>query len=99
MITIIEVKRKLNEFRDLISDDDIDSSAIKLLMYVRDFDETQKHIDDAIVHCANYKRISKQIRKNVISSDEADIKINKLMYQMLETITNVEKSLMSSLEA
>jgi hypothetical protein len=99
MFTIDDIKEKLTEIQLLIAEDDIDSSVKKLLMYVRDFDETKEYIQDAIVISATYKRITKEIRRETISNEEADKKMNKLLYRMLDVINDVEESLVLSLVA
>ncbi len=99
MFTIDDIKEKLTEIQLLIAEDDIDSSVKKLLMYVRDFDETKEYIQDAIVISATYKRITKEIRRETISNEEADKKMNKLLYRMLDVISDVEESLVLSLVA
>ena len=94
------VSRKM-EIRMLIANANVDKAIIRAMDFVNEFSDDNDLLNEVTVHCGGYNRLNKEIRQNIISYDEADIRRNKLLLNILNIIDDVERtfSMMQKMEA
>ncbi len=89
------------EIRMLIANANIDQAIKRAMDFVNEFSEDNDLLNEVTIHCGGYNRLNKEIRQNVISYDDADIRRNRLLMNILNIIDDVERtfSMMQQLEA
>lgn len=94
------VKRKI-EIRMLIANANIDKAIKRSMDFVHEFSDDNELLNEVTILCGGYNRLNKEIRQNIISYDDADIKRNKLLMSILGLIDDVERtfSMMQQFEA
>lgn len=94
------VKRKI-EIRMLIANANVDQAFKRSMDFVHEFSDDNDLLNEVTVLCGGFNRLNKEIRQGIISYDDADIKRNKLLLNILSLIDDVERtfSMMQQFEA
>lgn len=97
MVAANDINQRTEEIQMLIASDNVPQATKRLMDYVRDFSESKDFLNEVIVISATYNRLDKQERRSLINFDEAEKRRNRLLFQMLQLIEDIQDTLASKL--
>lgn len=90
MIASNNIASRAHEIRILIASDDMQNAIKKLLDYIQDFSGISESRNEAIVISSNLNNLKRESRRKTINSEQYAERRNKLLYQMLELVDEVQ---------
>ena len=86
----MDIREHKGEIQFLLAEDNVSQAIKRSMDFVRDFGNHRDLLNEVIVISGNYNRIKNNSRRGLLAVDEADPKFNKLLYQLLDLLDQVE---------
>ncbi|MEM7103643.1 MAG: hypothetical protein AAF502_10960 [Bacteroidota bacterium] len=99
MTSVNSISHRSEEIQDLIMSDMVKDATKRLLDFVRDFAQAKTYLQQAIVICSIHTRLEKQVNAGMLEFDEAEGQRNKLLFQILGLLDDIQMEYATKLAA
>lgn len=84
------------EIQNLIISDNIQRAVRRLMDFVRDFGNDATYLNEAILISANFSKLERDMRKNLLAPGELQVQRNRLLDQMLNLFAEIRSGVQAA---